>query len=372
MVYFDNAATSFPKPKSVIRSLDDCIRNYCGNPGRSAHPLSVKSAEKIYEARLSVASLLGIDSEEKVCFTKNATEALNIAIKCSVTEKCHCIISDFEHNSVLRPLESLKNTLGVEYTAFDSDKPLPEAIIPLIRDDTRFIIASLVSNVTGKKLNLKELADIAENNNLELIIDASQAAGHLNINLSETPCNILCAPGHKALFGIQGSGILVICDGKVRPTLSEGGSGSESFSRSMPSVLPERYEAGTVSTPAIVTLGAGVEFIKSVGIENVNNKISYLTERAFDILSSLKRVKIYGHGEGIISFNVYGVNSYECADYLSQFGIYTRGGYHCSPIIHEKLGTGSGGTVRLSFSYFNKPKEIDRLYTVLKNLTEKI
>ncbi len=369
MIYFDNAATSFPKPPSVIRSLSRCVKYYCGNPGRSAHPLSIKSAEKIYETRLGVARLFGIDNEEYVSFTKNATEALNIAIKCTVKEKSHCIISDLEHNSVIRPLEKIKRERGVEYSVFDSDLPLKEAIIPLIREDTGCIICSVVSNVTGKRIDITELSRIAREKNLTLILDASQAAGHININLSDVPCNILCAPSHKGLFGIQGAGILLLADGIQRDTLTEGGSGSDSFLTEMPQYLPDRYEAGTLPTPAIVSLGAGIDYIQSIGLEEIYGKIKGLTEYARDVLLSVKGVKLYGADEGIISFNFKGLSSSLCAEYLVKKGIYTRAGYHCSPLIHRKIKTEGVGAVRVSFSYFNKKSEIDRLYFAMKELS---
>ena len=208
MIYLDNAATTFPKPDCVIRDLNFCLKKYCGNPGRSSHTLSLKASEAIYSTREKIADLLHVENPENIVFTYNATYALNIAIKCFVKEKCHIITSDFEHNSVIRPLEGLKRRLGVEYSLIDSDGDILCSLRENARYDTRGIICSIASNLTGNKIDLKTLSDFANERSYFLIIDASQAIGHQDIDLSNTPCDALCAPGHKAMFGIQGAGFV--------------------------------------------------------------------------------------------------------------------------------------------------------------------
>ena len=262
MIYLDNAATSFPKPECVNRRLIRCLGSGLGNPGRSSHRLSVKAAEEIYSVREKIADLLGIDTPENIVFTLNATHALNLAIKSFVTENCHILTSDFEHNSVIRPLERLKETLGISYSCFNAEGDLRENLETEKRENTRGIICSIASNVTGDELPLKILSDFAKEKHLFLIIDASQAIGHIDINLKETPCDALCAPGHKALFGIQGCGFAYFKDRARKNGLMEGGSGSDSASPYMPSLLPEGYEAGTPPTHAIITLGEGVNYIQ--------------------------------------------------------------------------------------------------------------
>ena len=368
MIYLDNAATSFPKPISVIRDLNFCLKKYCGNPGRSSHKLSTMASEAIYNAREILSDHLNTKNPENVVFTYNASYALNLAIKTLVTEKCHILISDFEHNSVIRPLQALHDKLGIEYSAFCTENDIEKSIRENIKNDTKGIVSSIASNVTGKAISIKILSKIAAEYKLFLIIDASQAIGHRKIDLSETPCDVLCAPAHKALYGIQGCGFAVFGNDKKRESFIEGGSGSNSRSRYMPDLLPERYEAGTLAVPAIVALGSGLKFISDVGIERIAEHLSHLTDALYDRLDSLKNIKIYGHDSGIISFNVGEYPSSWVAAELDRNNICTRGGLHCAPSLHERMGTLEQGAVRVSLSYFNKKRELDQLYKVVKNI----
>lgn len=366
MIYFDNAATSFPKPPCVIKELNKCLRSYCGNPGRSSHDLSLKASEKIYSAREEISGLLNLETPESIVFTQNATHALNLAIKSFVKEDCHVLTSDFEHNSVIRPLEKLKQTKGISYSIFNSDGNVEENILASINENTKGIICSIASNVTGKKIDLSLLSRITAERNLFLIIDASQAIGHSNIDLKKTPVDALCAPGHKALFGIQGSGFAYFKDKYRKDSLMEGGSGSESINPYMPLLLPEGYEAGTLSTPAIASLGRGVKYVKDIGIDEIEHKLNVLTFKLEERLYNLPKVKLYKSGNGILSFNVKDISSSSIASLLNDHEICVRGGLHCAPSIHKKLGTLNQGAVRLSFSYQNKFSEIDSFYKLLR------
>ena len=372
IVYFDNAATSFPKPDCVYKKLMKCVSEYLGNPGRSSHKLSVRAAEEIYSAREEIASLLGVNSPECVVFTYNATHALNLAIKSLVDKDCHVLTSDFEHNSVIRPLERLIITHGISYSCFDTDKDIISNISAKRRPETKGIICSIASNVTGAKIPLKLLSDYAKDNSMFLIIDASQAIGHIDINLNNTPCDALCAPGHKSLFGIQGCGFAYFKDNVRKNGIMEGGSGTDSINTLMPALLPEGYEAGTSPTPAIVTLGEGTSYIKKVGIKEISTKLTTLTNSAAEVLSSFPSVKIFNSGNGIISFNIGQFSSSYIATRLDKYGICVRGGLHCAPSIHKKLGTLSQGAVRLSFSYLNNLNEIDIFYKAIKEIISKI
>lgn len=371
-IYFDNAATSFPKPNCVYNELNIFIKKYLGNPGRSGHRLSVIAAEKIYSVREKIAHLLCVDSPECIVFTLNATHALNLAIKSLVTKDCHVLISDFEHNSVIRPLERLKETLGISYSSFSNDGDINENIAKKIQSNTRGIICSLASNVTGDEIDLKIISDIAERRGLFLIIDASQAVGHIDINLGKTPCDALCAPGHKALFGIQGCGFAYFKDNVRKNGIIEGGTGSDSRNPYMPPLLPEGYEAGTSPTPAIVSLGSGIDFVNEVGIDTINKKLTFLTDRANEMLKEFSSVKLYKSGVGIISFNFGDSPSSYIASRLDENGICTRSGLHCAPSIHKKLGTLQQGVVRLSFSYLNNLYELDRFYKAMKSISKEI
>jgi cysteine desulfurase family protein len=371
MVYFDNAATTFPKPRCVISELNKCLRYYCGNPGRSSHFLSLKAAEKIYECRENVAELLHYPYCENVVFTLNATYALNIAIKTTVPHGSHVIISDLEHNSVRRPLERMKNTDGICYSVYSTEEDLKSSIESCITKDTSTIISTLASNVTGKRIPLKILSDISRENGLKLIVDASQYIGHYDIDLSKTPCDVLCAPGHKSLFGIQGCGFLIICDKEARESFIEGGSGSDSKSPNMPIHLPDRFEAGTPSTPSIVSLKKGIDYIRERGIEEISSKIESMTEIITSYMSENKNIKLYGDGCGIVCFNYKDIPSSLIGDELSKRGVCVRSGFHCAPSAHRRIGTDVSGAVRISLSYLNSRKETDILFKVFKDLNNK-
>lgn len=370
MIYLDNAATTFPKPESVVQKTFECITKYCANSGRSSHTLALKTDEEIYYTREALADFLSFSSPERICFTTNATYALNIAIKSFITQKCHVIISDIEHNSILRPINKLKERLKVEYSCFSTDGDIRKNITSKIRNDTYAIVTTLSSNVTGKEIPLKILSEIAKKHNLKLIVDASQLIGHKEINLSKNYCDVLCAPAHKGLFGIQGAGFAVFVTEAPYETLIEGGSGNESKNPFMPLNLPEHYEAGTLPTPSIVALGAGIDYINSTGIDNIEKKIKYLTEVFYDELSKNKAIKIYAANNGIISFSVSNFSSYTLAEFLNKKGICVRSGLHCAPMAHSKLGTLSDGLVRVSLSIFNTEREALYLSEALCEITK--
>ncbi len=367
MVYLDNAATSFPKPDCVINGVNECIRKYCGNPGRSSHWFSLYSAEKIFEAREAVLRLLNYDKLENVIFTSNATHALNLAIKGALRHKCHIITSDFEHNSVLRPLYTAQRMFGCEISSFDSDMDVESAIENCINPSTEFIVTSIASNVTGKVIDPEGLYRISKKHNLKTIIDASQYLGHASLDLGKTPFDFVASPGHKALFGLQGTGFLVMNSTEADfPTLMEGGSGTNSHELVMPEDKPERFEAGTLNTPGIVSLALGINYLIERE-QDIYNKICYLTSRLHEILSQNK-MEIYGCENGIAAVNMDGMSSEVLAQELAKRGIAIRAGVHCAPSIHKKLGTQTRGVVRISLSALNNTKDLDKLNRALRDL----
>ncbi len=368
MVYLDNAATSFPKPDCVIKDTLECIKKYCGNPGRSSHRLSMISAEKVYEAREAVSELFGLSMPEGVVFTNNATYALNLAIKSYAERNCRILCSDIEHNSVIRPLKKLEDDLGIRYSYFNAESNTEEDIRKKLTKDTRVVIANICSNVYGCEIDLELLSKLKNEYGFYLIIDASQAAGHMEIDLTKTPCDCICAPGHKGLFGIQGSGFALFTDNKVRKSLIEGGSGSDSISEYMPKYLPEGYEAGTLSTPAIVSLLSGIRFINDVGICAVKEHIQFITKTLEDRIQGVNGSVLYPVGHGIISFKNELISPEQLAYELLRRGIYTRAGLHCAPSAHKKLGTLASGTIRLSPSYFNTKKDADQFYRAYREI----
>ena len=368
MIYLDNAATTYQKPPEVKKELLNALKYCGGNPGRSSHRLSLSAAEKIYSVREKGCGLLSLDSPENIVFTYNATQALNLAIKAFVTDNCHVLCSDFEHNSVIRPLEKLRISKNIDYSTFSNEVDLSDELDKKKKSHTKGIICSIASNVTGDCLDLNALSDYATRNRLFLIIDASQAIGHREIDLSKANVDALCAPGHKALFGIAGCGFAYFRDKNRGDTLFEGGSGAESVNPYMPALLPEGYEAGTPGTPAIATLGAGIDFINKIGINNIEERLNFLTAECVERLSNIRELRLYKAGNGIVSFNLCDLPSSKVASMLDSYGICVRGGLHCAPSIHKKLGTLDVGAVRISFSYFNNIGEIDRLYKVLKSI----
>ena len=368
MIYLDNAATTYPKPPSVIEKLNSCLYDACGNPGRSGHRLSIMASEEIYSAREAVSDLLCHDKPETVVFTYNATHAINLALKSYITEPCHVICSDIEHNSVIRPLEAMCGTIGINYSIYSTDGDIRENIHQLIRKDTRCIISTLASNVTGREIDIGILSELSAKHRIYLILDASQAIGHIDISLKNNPCDVLVAPSHKGLFGIQGSGFAVFKSERRHASFIEGGSGSDSKNTGMPNLLPEGYEAGTPSTPAIATLTEGIRFIREIGMEEINHKLKLLTNEAASAINGVSGATVYAAGNGIVTFNLGRCSPSYVTRELDKAGICVRDGLHCAPSAHVKLGTSDRGAVRVSFSCLNTTDDIYYLTKALRNI----
>lgn len=372
MIYLDNAATTFKKPDSVLHAVKKCIKKYSANPGRSGHSISLSASELLYDTRCAVASLFNYPNPENVVFTMNATYALNMAIKTLINRKCHVIISDREHNSVLRPLKILSDTLGIEYSVYNSRaNNVYHEIESHIREDTYAIISTLASNVTGEKIPLFLLSELKRKHGLLLILDASQAAGHIPIDLGAAEFDAFIAPGHKALMGIMGVGFCIF---NKSPEVSfiEGGSGSESRSEYMPNNLPESMEAGTVPLPAIASLKSGIEFIKMKHVECIERRLNILMKKCTEMVRDIDGITVYGDENGILSFNICGIPAEEVGRRLSEKKIAVRAGLHCAPLAHKSIGTYESGCVRASFSYFNTEKEVDSFITALKNIKSEL
>ena len=385
IIYFDNAATTVNKPKKIIKEIINSIKNH-GNPSRGGYNLSLNAAQKIFNTRLSVANLFKSNSPEKVVFTSNATMSLNMAIKCFIKPDSHVIISCFEHNSVYRPVEALKQnkSLNINYDIFDvsleNDEKNVKNAANLIKENTGMIIITHVSNVCGKILPIKDIIKKAKEKNPRIIsiVDASQSAGTLDIDINENNIDILCVPAHKGLMGISGLGIMVFGDNfdldKIASTtIFEGGTGINSLDLSMPTETPERFEAGTPNMPAISALSASLEYIHEQTLEKIHNHEKLLYDKAIEMLKSLKNVNLFSdftskNYTGAILFNINGFKCEEIAGILNKNQIYTRDGYHCSPLSHKKLGTLDTGGIRISFGYFNTEKELDKFYNVIKKI----
>ncbi len=371
MIYFDNAATSFPKPSAVTKEVVRCLNTYCGNPGRSSHRMALLAAEKIYQCREKIASLINIPAPENVVFTYNATYALNMAIYCEAKQNCHILISDMEHNSVYRPVYKLKKEGICDFDVFKTDGDVIENITSLLKKNTSLLVCTHVSNVSGRILPIEKIGALCKKKKIRFILDASQSIGHTKIDMEKIGCDILCAPAHKGLFGIQGAGFAAFKSAKNIKELIVGGSGVNSLSPFMPDTLPERLEAGTLSTPAIVALSAGIDYINEVGIDVIEERERILRTLSLERLKNTKGVKVYDFEKecsNVISFSVDGFSPSYLGEKLDEAGICVRSGFHCSPLAHKTLCSHENGSVRMSLGYFNTVNEIDTFYKALKEI----
>lgn len=379
IIYFDNAATTFPKPESVIMATVDCMKSYCGNPGRGSHYLALRSAERVFEAREATAELFGAQSE-RVIFTLNTTYALNMAIKGVMTGGGHMLISNMEHNSVLRPVARLAREGNIRYDVFKayergrilSTKEIIGDIMSKLRPNTKLLTCVHSSNICSYSLPIREIGQFCRRHGILFCVDAAQSAGHLPIDMEKDCIDMLCLPAHKGLYSPQGLGILILGKnvGKLA-TLAEGGNGVSSLELSMGDLTPERYEAGTLCTPAIAGLCAGIQFIKGIGIEAIAKKEITLWNRAFDRLSSIPDIEIYDETPGsVLLFNALGIPSDALGQELSKQGFCLRTGYHCAPLPHASLGTPDGGAARIGFSVFNTEGDVDKLASAIRGIIE--
>lgn len=378
MVYLDNAATTFPKPARVCEEVYRCMLECGGNPGRGAHPVAMAAAECVYECREAVSDFFGAPGADKVIMMPNATFGLNLAIKGLIppqrntrAEKMHLIISDLEHNSVLRPVERLRRDGYADYSVFSSGAArgggspgeTVAAIGRLINRRTRAVICTAASNICSVKLPIAEIGALCHARGLLFIVDAAQGAGHIALNMKEQNIDALALPGHKGLYGPGGSGALIL-GGRYMPTpLVEGGSGAMSFDAEMPPDPPERYEAGTLNVPAAAGLCAGIGFVKSIGVDEISRRETALFDRAVSGLSGIRGVRIYApRARGpVIGFNVGSIPSDSVANALGNEGVCVRGGFHCAPLAHRALGSAERGSVRASFGCFNTFGDVDAL-----------
>ncbi len=383
MIYLDNAATTYPKPEAVSASVADAVSRFAGNPGRASHSASIGASSVLFAYREAVASLFGGKPENTV-FTYNATYALNMAIKSSYIYGTHVLMSDLEHNSVLRPVVSTtKNTFG-GYGIFDSElesKYRTDGIISSIRTKmkplTRTLVCTARSNVCGISMPIREIGEFCRKNGLFFIVDASQAAGFDDIDVERDNIDALCFPGHKGLYGPTGTGALILSEhgagcGRVT-TFIEGGTGFNSLDTEMPGQLPEQLEGGTVNLCGTAGLVAGVDFIKSTGLALIRDHEERLTELATERLSVMPGITLYRFEKSpTLLFNVKGASPEIIASELDREGICVRSGYHCAPLAHKRLGTPVGGAVRLSVGAFNTCEEIDAFCDALWRIVNKI
>lgn len=381
MLYFDNAATSFPKPLSVRKAVEESFYSFGANPGRSGHKMGIETAKKIFEAREKISELFGTSGPENIVFTKNCTEALNIVLMSIGSEGGHFIISDLEHNSILRPLFELKNHGNIDFSVAEVFENEPEKTAESfrkhIRSNTKMIAATGASNVFGIKLPTKMLGKIAHENGILFLSDAAQTAGNEKIDMEKNDIDFLCAPGHKGLLGPMGTGILAANRPELLKPILFGGTGNYSLLPVQPEGLPEMLESGTINVPGICGLSAGIEKVLSEGEKNIGKREAELGKFLYSELAGMKNVKLFTaypeketHAP-VISFVIGDLSGEETSALLSEKGIASRGGFHCSALAHLKMGTEKRGTCRLSIGYMNTFEQVIKLVGIIQEVSKK-
>lgn len=377
MIYLDNAATTLHKPEGVAEAMITALTSM-GNSGRGAHKATLDASRMIYGTREKLAELFHISDPMRIAFTCNATESLNIAIQGILQPGDHVITSVCEHNSVLRPVYRMAKR-GVTYNMLPADKKgviQYDQLTSLLKKETKAIVITHASNLTGNVTDLKKVSDFAKKNGLLLIVDASQTAGCIPIDVQELGIDVLCFTGHKGLMGPQGTGGIYVREGiKIAP-LKVGGSGVKSFDKEHPDTMPTALEAGTLNGPGIAGLGASLSWILKQGVEQIHEKELSLARNFLKGIAEIPDITVYGDTDAqmrtaIVSLNLGDVDSAEMSDWLwEDYGIAVRAGAHCAPLMHKALGTEQQGAVRFSFSCFNTEEEVDAAIQALKELQE--
>ncbi len=377
MIYFDNAATTLHKPKCVKEAVMEAM-DFMGNSGRGVHDASLYAGRTIYRARESLAKLLGAGAPENVAFTANATESLNLAISGLFQPGDHVITTVCEHNSVLRPLYRL-DRVDLSFLPIRNGR---EGILDydkmesLLHPDTKALVITHASNLTGNITDLKLAGDFAKKHGLLFLVDASQTTGAVLMDMENTGIDILCFTGHKGLYGPQGTGGICVRPGLTLRPLKVGGSGIHSFDKEHPKEMPEALEAGTLNGHGIAGLGAAADWLLDTGVETIRAKEQKLFERFVAGMRDIEGVILYGDPDltkrtAIQSLNIRDYDSALVCDRLYEdYGIAVRGGAHCAPLLHEALGTKEQGAVRFSFSYFNTEAEVDKAIEAIQELAK--
>lgn len=385
MIYLDNAATTLYKPDCVIDAVAEAMRTL-GNSSRGTHESSLSTSRTVFETRMKLAEFFGAEGPENVALTMNSTEALNIAIRGLVRPGDHVITTELEHNSVLRPLYHLLKEKAITLSILKADKKGNvdlEEIAGLIRPETRMLVTTHGSNLTGNMVDISRAAEIAHEHGLIYIVDASQTAGSKEINVEKTGIDVLCVTGHKGLLGPQGTGAMIIGsriaasdeDGAYIRPFKVGGTGVQSYSKLQPKELPTRLEAGTLNGHGIAGLSAALDFINETGLDAIDSREQLLMRKFYEGIKGVEGVTVYGDYDNprtaIVAINIRDYDSGQVSDILSMdYDIATRPGAHCAPLMHGALGTVSQGAVRFSFSYFNTEEEIDKAISAVKEIAE--
>ncbi len=376
MIYLDNAATTGTKPENVKNAVMMALKELSANPGRGGYFTSRRCSEMIYNCRKKVAEFFGAENETQVVFTPNCTTSLNIVLKGVLKPSDHFIISSYEHNAVTRPAQKLMD-LGISCDVAEvqpgDDDACVRAFERLIKRNTRLIVCTHASNVTGEVFPIKEIGALCAEKGVLFAVDAAQTAGILPINMAEDNIDFLCIAPHKGLYAPMGTGIL-IARRPIPKTLIEGGTGTESVNQNQPPDLPERFESGTVNAAGIAGISAGIDFVTKKGLSSVYSHELALAQRFYKGIATMGGTTLYtkppakGGFVPTVSFNLRGVPSEKTAELLGEQGIAVRAGLHCAPFAHKRIGTLDSGTVRVCFSVFNSVADVDKTLAILKNI----
>ncbi len=378
MIYFDNAATTGKKPQEVISSVNAALKEYSVNPGRGGYEASVRCSEAIYDCRRRLSDMFGADAPERVIFTSSCTMSLNTVIKGICRSGDRVVTSSMEHNAVARPLyKAERNGTEVDCAEviFGDSAATARSFERLITEDTRLVVCTHASNVTGEILPIEKIGKICAEKGVPFVVDAAQTAGILDINMKKMKIDYLCIAPHKGLYAPMGTGVLISL-GDIPETLLEGGTGSLSVSYEQPRDYPDRFESGTLNVPGIMGISGGIDFIKREGREKIYRRESELICYIYDRLKEIKGVILYtarpvfGQFVPTLSFNIRGKYSSEVAELMGNTGIAVRAGLHCAPMAHRRLGTVDIGTVRVCCSAFNTKQEAARLVEAVKRIAE--
>ncbi len=375
MIYLDNAATTYPKPFAVTKAVGDALVRYGANPGRGGHRMAMASAEQVYACREEIAAFFGLSDPAGVVFTANCTVALNTVIKGLLRDGGHVVVSVYEHNAVIRPLHALPQVTYTEVPCYpDSPSETVHGFERAVRPDTRLIVCAHASFVLGVRMPIREIGEMAQRRGIPFAVDAAQSAGLLPIDMQRDHIDFLCAPGHKALYGPMGTGIL-LCGGEVLPLpLTEGGTGNLSLLAEQPPELPERLESGTLNVPGICGLLAGVRFVRQQGVEALAAREAACMQRLYAALAQLPQVDLYTRypdaqtAVPMVTFNVRGCPSEHIAERLSEVHIAVRAGLHCAPSAHRQMGTVEQGAVRVCPSAFTTMQNVDFTVKILHEI----
>lgn len=375
MIYLDSAATTLQKPPAVAQAMAGAVKA-CASPGRGGHPPAMAAAEVAYQCRLEAGELLGVSDPERVVFTFNATHAMNLAIASLVSPGDTVVISGWEHNAVTRPLKALNAKVKVARGLLFDPKAVLADFEALVTPEVKCVVCTQCSNVFGMLLPINDLAVLCRIRGVPLIVDAAQSAGCMSVDLEGWGAAFVAMPGHKGLYGPQGTGLL-LCGPEQRVTpLLLGGTGSVSLSQDMPDFLPDRLEAGTHNIPGIAGLLEGIRFVAKKSPEVILEHERKLIAQAREGLSQLPGVEVFqdpmGQSQaGVLSFRIHGVDCEETGQWLGDHGVAVRSGLHCAPLAHETAGTLDTGTVRLSVSAFNTPREMGRFLELMDRMARK-